>query len=59
EAPPPMADDLRTRYGAAADTWRTHRADCTTCQQRTPCTVGAPLFERFTRLQEAYLNRRP
>ncbi|MEU2346030.1 hypothetical protein ACFRAA_33315 [[Kitasatospora] papulosa] len=54
-----MADDLRTRYVAAADTWRTHRADCTTCQQRTPCTVGAPLFERFTRLQEAYLNRRP
>lgn len=53
-----MAADLHTRYMAAADTWRTHRAGCTTCRQRTPCPVGAPLAERFTRLQDAYLNRR-
>ncbi|MFD7972998.1 hypothetical protein [Streptomyces clavifer] len=52
-----MADDLHTRYMAAADTWRTHRAGCTTCQHSTPCKAGAPLNERFARLQDAYLNR--
>lgn len=52
-----MAADLHTRYMAAADTWRAHRADCTTCQSGPRCEAGAPLFERFTRLQDAYLNR--
>ncbi|GAA2955330.1 MULTISPECIES: hypothetical protein [Streptomyces] len=53
-----MADDLHTRYMDATTTWRTHRAGCTTCQHTTPCKTGAPLNERFTRLQDAYLNRR-
>ncbi|MFE6189117.1 hypothetical protein ACFQ6U_32310 [Streptomyces sp. NPDC056465] len=53
-----MGDDLHTRYMNAADTWRTHKAGCTTCQHGTPCKTGAPLAERFTRLQDAYLNRR-
>ncbi|MFG3179820.1 hypothetical protein ACGFZC_32820 [[Kitasatospora] papulosa] len=52
-----MVDDLRTRYMRATDTWTAHWADCTTCQHSTPCAAGAPLFERFTRLQDAYLNR--
>ncbi|MER5556343.1 hypothetical protein ABT001_32600 [Streptomyces sp. NPDC002793] len=52
-----MADDLHTRYMAAANTWDAHRAGCTTCQHTTPCKTGAPLFERFARLQDAYLNR--
>ncbi|MDX3433889.1 hypothetical protein PV664_33950 [Streptomyces sp. ME01-18a] len=53
-----MADDLHARYMDAAATWRAHREACTTCQHGTPCKAGAPLFERFTRLQDAYLNRR-
>ncbi|MFG3179979.1 hypothetical protein ACGFZC_33640 [[Kitasatospora] papulosa] len=53
-----MAKDLHTRYMAAADTWDAHRAGCTTCQHTTPCETGAPLAERFARLQDAYLNSR-
>ncbi|WP_432105885.1 hypothetical protein [Streptomyces sp. bgisy091] len=53
------ADDLHTRYMDAANTWRAHRAGCTTCQHGAPCKAGAPLTERFARLQDAYLNRRP
>ncbi|WP_331734742.1 hypothetical protein [Streptomyces sp. NBC_00887] len=53
-----MADDLHARYMRAADTWRAHREGCTTCQHGAPCSTGASLLERFTRLQDAYLNRR-
>ncbi|MEU2681308.1 hypothetical protein ABZ638_30975 [Streptomyces sp. NPDC007107] len=53
-----MADDLHARYMAAAAAWRAHREACTTCQRGTPCRIGAPLAERFARLQDAYLNRR-
>ncbi|WP_329043492.1 hypothetical protein OHT61_32255 (plasmid) [Streptomyces sp. NBC_00178] len=53
-----MADDLLTRYMAATDTWRNHYAGCTTCQHHSPCKAGEPLFERFARLQDAYLNSR-
>lgn len=53
-----MADDLHARYMHAAEAWRAHRADCTTCQPGAPCTAGATLTERFERLQDAYLNRR-
>ncbi|MET8746180.1 hypothetical protein [Streptomyces sp. NPDC004728] len=50
--------DLHTRYLAAANTWAAHRTGCTTCQHDTPCETGAPLLERFARLQDAYLTRR-
>ncbi|MFE1519572.1 hypothetical protein ACFW9I_22580 [[Kitasatospora] papulosa] len=52
-----MADDLHTRYMRATDTWNAHRAGCATCQGGTRCEAGARLFERFSRLQDAYLNR--
>ncbi|WP_327713748.1 hypothetical protein OG912_38320 (plasmid) [Streptomyces sp. NBC_00464] len=53
-----MADDLHARYMDATETWRTHRAACTTCQPGAFCKAGALLAERFERLQDAYLNRR-
>ncbi|MFI8007955.1 hypothetical protein [Streptomyces sp. NPDC086010] len=53
-----MADNLHTRYIRAANTWHAHRAGCTTCQQGASCPTGAPLFERFVHLQDAYLNSR-
>ncbi len=52
-----MADSLHTRYMAAATAWRTHCEGCPPCQNRQPCTAGASLFERFTRLQDAYLTQ--
>ncbi|WP_331755871.1 hypothetical protein [Streptomyces sp. NBC_01643] len=51
-----MADSLHTRYMAASDAWRIHRKGCEPCQIKQPCETGAPLFERLTRLQDAYLN---
>jgi hypothetical protein len=51
-----VPDDLHARYMAASTTWRTHRKGCPPCQTGQPCEAGAPLFERFTRLQNAYLN---
>ncbi|WP_333732552.1 hypothetical protein [Streptomyces sp. IBSBF 3010] len=42
---------------AAATAWRTHCEGCPPCQNRQPCTAGASLFERFTRLQDAYLTQ--
>ncbi|MGY4920656.1 hypothetical protein ACWD9K_36840 [Streptomyces sp. 900116325] len=53
-----MADDLHARYMRATDTWRAHRTGCTTCQHGTPCEAGAPLAQRFERLQDAHLTRR-
>ncbi|WP_434600209.1 hypothetical protein [Streptomyces sp. A5-4] len=53
-----MADDLYTRYMAAYRTWCEHTARCTTCTTGQPaCPDGTQLHERFTRLQDAYLNR--
>ncbi|WP_331735940.1 hypothetical protein [Streptomyces sp. NBC_00057] len=51
-----MADSLHTCYMAASDAWRTHFKGCQPCQIKQPCPTGAPLRERFTRLQNAYLN---
>lgn len=52
-----MADSLHARYMAATSTWRAHLKGCTTCQHGDPCRTGRPLFERFCRLQDAYLNK--
>lgn len=51
-----MADSLHTRYMAASDAWRIHRKGCPPCQSGQPCGTGAPLFERFARLQNDYLT---
>lgn len=51
-----MADSLHARYMAASDTWRAHRKGCPPCQNGRHCPDGEPLFEQFTRLQNAYLN---
>ncbi|MEW2068326.1 hypothetical protein [Streptomyces sp. NPDC007346] len=52
-----MADELHVRYMGAHRVWAEHSADCGTCTTTLPgCPDGAPLWERFTRLQDAYLT---
>lgn len=53
--PPP--DDLYTRYMKAHQDNETHKAGCADCRPDAPCPVGLPIFERFGRLQDAYLQR--
>ncbi|MFD5065153.1 hypothetical protein [Streptomyces sp. NPDC058394] len=55
--PAVVADDLHARYMRAAATWRTHLDNCRPCQDSQYCPAGAPLFERFSRLQDAYNQR--
>ncbi|ROQ65292.1 hypothetical protein EDD95_8155 [Streptomyces sp. CEV 2-1] len=52
-----MSDDLHTRYMAAIRAYGEHLASCDTCTSSTWCKVGGQLFERFARLQDAYLQR--
>ncbi|MFF3358198.1 hypothetical protein ACFYWN_37580 [Streptomyces sp. NPDC002917] len=52
-----MADDLHARYMQASNTWRTHLNRCRPCQTGQHCTAGAPLYEQFCRLQDAYNQR--
>lgn len=52
-----MGDDLHTRYMQAHDAWRAHRTVCKPCRSGAHCPAGAPLAERFERLQDAYLSR--
>ncbi|MCX0247931.1 hypothetical protein [Streptomyces drozdowiczii] len=40
---------------AASTAWRTHRNTCSPCRSGQHCETGAQLFERFARLQDAYL----
>lgn len=51
-----MADSLHARYMNASDAWRAHRKGCQPCQTERPCEACEPLFERFVRLQDAYLH---
>ncbi|UTR83685.1 hypothetical protein [Streptomyces cavourensis] len=52
-----MAADLYTRYMAASDQWRAHRKGCPPCTDgRSRCADGTGLWERFCRLQDAYLT---
>lgn len=53
----PRPDDLYTRYMKAFQDHTVHTADCADCRPDQPCAVGAPVFERFSRLQDAYLQR--
>lgn len=52
-----MPDDLYQRYQGAHAAHQSHRASCADCTDTCRCPVGQRLFERFTTLQDAYLNR--
>ncbi|MFJ9634934.1 hypothetical protein ACIRU8_45315 [Streptomyces sp. NPDC101175] len=51
------AEDLYDRYQHAATAHRMHRAACTACTDTGRCPASQRLFESFSRLQDAYLNR--
>ncbi|MGA5207935.1 hypothetical protein [Streptomyces variegatus] len=53
-----MPDDLYQRYQAAHRAHQMHAAACTSCTDRARCRDGARLWESFTRLQDAYLQRK-
>jgi hypothetical protein len=50
-------DDLYVRYMKAFTASTEHTNDCEACQARQDCLVGAPIHERFHRLQDAYRAR--
>ncbi|MGW1270088.1 hypothetical protein [Streptomyces sp. NPDC002491] len=52
-----MPEDLYDRYQKAAAAHRQHHATCTACTDTCRCPAGQRLYESFTRLQDAYLNR--
>lgn len=53
--PPP--DDLYVRYMGAFAASEEHTNGCEACEAGQDCTVGAPIHERFHRLQDAYRER--
>ncbi|WP_172388170.1 hypothetical protein [Streptomyces sp. MNP-20] len=53
----PKPDDLYVRYMAAFRAATEHNAKCSACQAGQDCAVGAPLHQRFARLQDAYRAR--
>jgi hypothetical protein len=50
-------DDLFVRYMRAFQDSTEHTAACPACQGETPYAQGAPIHERFARLQDAYTAR--
>ncbi|MCX4920267.1 hypothetical protein OG458_42765 (plasmid) [Streptomyces sp. NBC_01281] len=52
-----MPDDLHRRYQDAHTAHQEHASTCTTCTDTSRCPGGQRLYETFTRLQDAYLNR--
>ncbi|MFI5945564.1 hypothetical protein ACIBCB_35705 [Streptomyces uncialis] len=50
-------DDLFVRYMKAFEDSTAHLGDCAACQADQPCETGAPIHERFARLQDAYNTR--
>ncbi|MCX4581241.1 hypothetical protein OHB41_50755 [Streptomyces sp. NBC_01571] len=52
-----MPDDLYRRYQDAHTAHQEHARTCTTCTDTSHCPTGQRLYEAFTRLQDAYLNR--
>lgn len=50
-------DDLYIRYMKAFEASTTHQGGCTACQHDQRCETGAPIHEKFARLQDAYENR--
>lgn len=53
----PVPDDLYQRYMAAARAHRAHAKACADCRPDAFCAAGSPLFEKFSRLQDAHLNQ--
>ncbi|UUA11601.1 MULTISPECIES: hypothetical protein [Streptomyces] len=53
-----MPDNLYQRYQAAHGAHQTHAKVCTSCTDQARCSQGARLWESFTRLQDAYLQRK-
>lgn len=50
-------DDLFVRYMRAFQDSTEHTVACPACQGGTPCAEGAPIHERFARLQDTYIAR--
>ncbi|MFD7532228.1 hypothetical protein ACFV8E_32315 [Streptomyces sp. NPDC059849] len=50
-------DDLFVRYMKAFEDSTTHTVNCPACQGGTPCAKGAPVHERFAKLQDDYHAR--
>lgn len=50
-------DDLFVRYMKAFADSTEHTDGCPACKDGTPCADGAPIHERFARLQDAYTER--
>ncbi|MFD5101791.1 hypothetical protein [Streptomyces albidochromogenes] len=51
-------NDLFVRYMKAFEDSTTHVGGCAACQADEPCEAGAPIHERFAKLQDTY-NSRP
>ncbi|MFD9794223.1 hypothetical protein ACFWXK_25105 [Streptomyces sp. NPDC059070] len=47
-------NELFLRYMGAFEDATRHMATCLACMRATPCEEGAPVLERFARLQDAY-----
>ncbi|MEU8764755.1 hypothetical protein [Streptomyces sp. NPDC048659] len=52
-----LNDDLYVRYMKSFEDSSSHLGGCAACQAEEPCEVGAPIHERFVRLQDAYHAR--
>ncbi|MFI1839501.1 hypothetical protein [Streptomyces olivaceoviridis] len=52
-----QTDDLFVRYMRAFQDSTEHVNGCGACQTGEDCRVGAPIHERFARLQDAYTAR--
>ncbi|MFD5898619.1 hypothetical protein [Streptomyces sp. NPDC060366] len=50
-------DDLYVRYMKAFKASGEHTRGCADCQDGRECRAGAPIHERFVRLQDAYQAR--
>ncbi|GAA3381191.1 hypothetical protein GCM10020367_71500 [Streptomyces sannanensis] len=51
------SDDLYRRYMKAFQDSTNHTNDCAACQAGQDCPEGAPIHQRFARLQDAYRAR--
>ncbi|MFE2823493.1 hypothetical protein [Streptomyces sp. NPDC059271] len=52
-----MPDDMHRRYQDAHTAHQEHARTCTTCTDTQRCPTGQRVYDSFTRLQDAYLNR--
>ncbi|MEU3620103.1 hypothetical protein ABZ725_48670 [Streptomyces sp. NPDC006872] len=50
-------DGLFVRYMKAFEDSTEHTSNCVACQDGQECVAGAPVHERFARLQDAYQAR--